>query len=208
MPQEPTAPQLLDKKVNMAAQDEATMFAGKLNYDGSTVQIRPQATEEETEDGEKRVVAIYNDRMETRSAESSKARRKKNQARARDMQRAEEERRMEEEIAHRMALGLQTVDLSADGEGGLGGMTDVRLQNFDLPNKKGSGDLLRGANLTLPVNRRLAIVGRNGCGKTTLMEAIARRAIAGVPASASMLLVKQEIVGSHLTSIQVCVLPL
>ena len=30
----------------MAAQDEATMFAGKLNYDGSTVQIRPQAAEE------------------------------------------------------------------------------------------------------------------------------------------------------------------
>ena len=44
--QEPSEPQLLTKKVNMAAQDEATMFAGKLNYDGSTVQIRPQAAEE------------------------------------------------------------------------------------------------------------------------------------------------------------------
>ena len=54
---------------NMAAQDESTMLAtGRLNFDGSTAAIRPQAAEEE--DGEKRAVAMFNDRMETMSAES------------------------------------------------------------------------------------------------------------------------------------------
>ena len=154
-----------------------------LNFDGSTVAIRQTYSEEEllaeanVSPGAARV-SQFNDHMETRTAESAKAKRKKLQVRAREVARADEERRMEEEIAHRMALGIETASL-LEGEEGGGSMSDVRLMSFDLSHKKGKGDLLRGANLILPMQRRMAVIGRNGCGKSTLLEAIARRIIPG-----------------------------
>jgi ABC-type multidrug transport system ATPase subunit len=49
------------------------------------------------------------------------------------------------------------------------------------------------------------ISSRNGCGKTTLMELVAQRALPGIPRNMSMLLVRQEIMGNELTPVQ-CVL--
>mmetsp|Transcript_44859 Transcript_44859/g.53930 ORF Transcript_44859/g.53930 Transcript_44859/m.53930 type:complete len:617 (+) Transcript_44859:425-2275(+) len=81
--------------------------------------------------------------------------------------------------------------------------SNVLLTNFDLPNKRGGGaDLLSNASLTLSAGRRYGLMGRNGCGKTTFMELMSQRGVrgtdgkCGIPKNKSMLLVRQEIVGS------------
>lgn len=85
---------------------------------------------------------------------------------------------------------------------------DVHLRDFDLPNLRGGGpDLLSGANLTLAHGRRYGLMGRNGCGKTTVMTYIAGRQVnkdggGGVPANMSMLLVRQEIVGNERSAVE------
>ena len=82
---------------------------------------------------------------------------------------------------------------------------DVHFRNFDLENKKGSGLLLTKADLTLSAGRRYGLIGRNGCGKTTLLELVASRdpqVKPGVPRRMPMLLVKQEIVGTDATALE------
>uniref|UniRef100_A0A7S1C7Q0 ABC transporter domain-containing protein n=1 Tax=Bicosoecida sp. CB-2014 TaxID=1486930 RepID=A0A7S1C7Q0_9STRA len=90
--------------------------------------------------------------------------------------------------------------------GGAGGdvetAADVKLQSFDLMSKGDSGVLLADANLTLARGRRYGLVGRNGCGKTTLLSAIARREIAGIPGKMRVTLVKQEVVGTDDSAVQ------
>lgn len=49
--------------------------------------------------------------------------------------------------------------------------------------------------MVLVGGRRYGLIGRNGSGKTTFLDALARRKIPGVPSSRSVLLVKQEIEG-------------
>ena len=98
---------------------------------------------------------------------------------------------------------------------------DVHFKNFDLhnaafhatsnssstatSNKNASTDLLlSNANLTLSSHRRYGLMGRNGCGKTTLMNAIANRSLSqsSIPSNMSVLLVKQEIMGSEKTALE------
>lgn len=92
---------------------------------------------------------------------------------------------------------------------------DVHFRNFDLHNARadeagaanqrggGSDLLLSSANLTLSSNRRYGLMGRNGCGKTTLLNAIANRTYPNaVPKNMSILLVQQEIVGSELSALE------
>ncbi|KAJ1447976.1 P-loop containing nucleoside triphosphate hydrolase protein [Pelagophyceae sp. CCMP2097] len=89
---------------------------------------------------------------------------------------------------------------------------DVHLRGFDLANKKGSGgDLLVGAAMTISAGRRYGLLGRNGCGKTTLLQYLASRPDAprekkpAIPARMSLLLVKQEVVGSELCAVEIVV---
>ncbi|KAL3811979.1 hypothetical protein ACHAXA_009597, partial [Cyclostephanos tholiformis] len=86
---------------------------------------------------------------------------------------------------------------------------DVHLAGFNLPNRGGGGaDLLVDANLTLASGRRYGLMGRNGCGKTTFLTALASRELngggngCGVPNSMSMLLVRQEIMGNDLSAVE------
>eukprot|EP00804_Cyclotella_cryptica_P025861 CCRYP_002715-RC/>CCRYP_002715-RC protein AED:0.07 eAED:0.07 QI:78/1/1/1/1/1/8/355/851 len=84
---------------------------------------------------------------------------------------------------------------------------DVHFTNFNLPNRKGGGaDLLVDASLTLAGSRRYGLMGRNGCGKTTLLTALASRQLGGVgggiPKNMSMLLVRQEIMGNDLSAVE------
>jgi ATP-binding cassette subfamily F protein 3 len=101
-----------------------------------------------------------------------------------------------------------------EGDESLGDLAvDVHLHGFDLANKKGAGDLLSGAALTLSAGRRYGLLGRNGCGKTTLLEYLStrpkeQRSKNGkpyIPDRMSLLLVKQEIVGSDLTATETVV---
>jgi ATPase subunit of ABC transporter with duplicated ATPase domains len=135
--------------------------------------------------------------VRTEAAISEKLRRKNAQKKLREEQ---EKKERELEIANAMKQAAVGGNDDDDPTAARSAPTDVRLLNFSLPNKKGSGeDLLSSQNLTLAVGRRLGLVGRNGCGKTTLMELLARREIPGVPAKMSLLLVKQEIIGSEMT---------
>eukprot|EP00956_Cyclotella_meneghiniana_P041113 scaffold215099_cov69-Cyclotella_meneghiniana.AAC.4 len=84
---------------------------------------------------------------------------------------------------------------------------DVHFTNFNLANRKGGGaDLLVDASLILAGGRRYGLMGRNGCGKTTLLTALASRELGGVgggvPKNMSMLLVRQEIMGNHLSAVE------
>lgn len=81
---------------------------------------------------------------------------------------------------------------------------DVHIRNLDLPNLRGGGaDLLQNASLTLARGRRYGLMGRNGCGKTTFMTYLAQRQIQdAVPKKMTMLLVRQEIVGSDLSAVE------
>jgi ATP-binding cassette subfamily F protein 3 len=83
-------------------------------------------------------------------------------------------------------------------------LQDVQLRGFDLPNLRGGGpDLLSSANLILARGRRYGLMGRNGCGKTTLMTFLAGRRIPNaVPKNMNMLLVRQEIIGNDWSAVE------
>lgn len=80
------------------------------------------------------------------------------------------------------------------------GSTDIHIEGLDLA--FGGMTLLEGATLNIPYGRRMGIIGRNGCGKTTLMRAIARRELP-IPEDMDIVYVEQEISGSEKTPLQV-----
>eukprot|EP00178_Gracilaria_changii_P023980 TRINITY_DN723_c0_g2_i1.p1 TRINITY_DN723_c0_g2~~TRINITY_DN723_c0_g2_i1.p1 ORF type:complete len:722 (+),score=102.50 TRINITY_DN723_c0_g2_i1:67-2232(+) len=80
------------------------------------------------------------------------------------------------------------------------GSTDVHIEGLDL--SFGGMTLLEGAELHIPYGRRVGIIGRNGCGKTTLMRAIARRELP-IPEDMDIVYVEQEIAGSEKTPLEV-----
>ena len=193
---------LLTNKVRMAEEDS--------QYSGNGG-IVPLTSEEETAASRGFSVAAFFANqigVRTEAAISEKKRRKLAQKKLREEQ---ERREREKEIEHQMAMAAA----GGSEEGGDGSCydgadfeaednaADVHLANFNLPNKKGSGqDLLSNVNLTLARGRRYGLVGRNGCGKTTLMEMLAGREIQGIPRNTSLLLVKQEIMGGSMTALE------
>mmetsp|Transcript_41755 Transcript_41755/g.91060 ORF Transcript_41755/g.91060 Transcript_41755/m.91060 type:complete len:750 (-) Transcript_41755:192-2441(-) len=95
------------------------------------------------------------------------------------------------------------VDLASDASlaGDGSSLATAQLTGFSLPNKKGSGDLLVDASCTLVGGRRYGLIGKNGVGKSTFMDALARREIPGVPA-VSIFYVRQEVSGDHRTPME------
>jgi ABC-type dipeptide/oligopeptide/nickel transport system ATPase subunit len=148
------------------------------------------------------------------AAMSEKRRRKERQKALREeMEEAERKRAIQE------AMDILNEEEEKDDGGGEDGggkvsddfldaaadnSADVHLKNFDLPNLRGGGtDLLQNASLTLARGRRYGLMGRNGCGKTTLLTFIAQRSIEGaVPKKMTMLLVRQEIIGNDLSPVE------
>lgn len=80
------------------------------------------------------------------------------------------------------------------------GSLDIHIAGLDLA--FGGMTLLEGATLNIPSGRRMGVVGRNGCGKTTLMRAIARRELP-IPEDMDIVYVEQEIAGCEKTPLQV-----
>eukprot|EP00177_Eucheuma_denticulatum_P005541 GFKZ01010072.1.p1 GENE.GFKZ01010072.1~~GFKZ01010072.1.p1 ORF type:complete len:725 (-),score=122.38 GFKZ01010072.1:2206-4380(-) len=80
------------------------------------------------------------------------------------------------------------------------GSLDIHIDGLDLA--FGGMTLLEGATLNIPSGRRVGVIGRNGCGKTTLMRAIARRELP-LPEGMDIVYVEQEISGSDKTPLQV-----
>jgi len=133
-----------------------------------------------------------------------KRRKEKQKALREEMEDAERNRALQE--AMDLLNQEDTEDQSADElfDSADDNSADVHLRNFDLPNLRGGGpDLLQNASITLARKRRYGLMGRNGCGKTTLMTFIAQRQIPeAIPKKMTMLLVRQEIIGNNLTAIE------
>lgn len=197
----------LDKVVLLKDKDETTYASGlraasEVDREGNLV----HRTDESEESG---ISHFYANMIgiPDKAVLSEKNRRKEKQRELRKKKDAED---LQTAIEQAIAIAAQGHDDDNNHDGtftdGQDNHADVHLRGFNLPNKKGSGaDLLVDAQLTLSRGRRYGLMGRNGCGKTTLMELVASRKIKGIPRNMTMLLVRQEIVGNHLTPVE-CVL--
>ena len=109
--------------------------------------------------------------------------------------------------------GADAAGAAGGGGGGGGGGAqkgpqDICVRDFDLPRPGDSGgeQLLTRTTLRLARGRCYGLAGRNGTGKTTLLRAIARRALQGAPGAdaaipgpdrMSILFVKHEVPASE-----------
>lgn len=80
------------------------------------------------------------------------------------------------------------------------GSTDIHIDGLDLA--FGGMTLLESASLHIAYGKRVGVIGRNGCGKTTLMRAIARRELP-LPEGMDIVYVEQEIEGCDKTPLEV-----
>ena len=69
----------------------------------------------------------------------------------------------------------------------------VEAKPFMLPNPGGGRDLLEGASFTLVRGRIYGLIGRNGKGKSTLLKAVASRAVGDIPPELTVHYVSQEL---------------
>ena len=69
----------------------------------------------------------------------------------------------------------------------------VEAKPFVLPNPGGGRDLLENATFTLVRGRAYGLIGRNGKGKSTLLRAIASRAVGDIPPELTVHYVSQEV---------------
>jgi ATP-binding cassette subfamily F protein 3 len=74
---------------------------------------------------------------------------------------------------------------------GVGKNYDLILENISLV--IGGKTLLEATNLKLAYGRKYGLVGRNGIGKTCLMNALARGEFPKMPGHLQILLVEQEL---------------
>lgn len=86
-------------------------------------------------------------------------------------------------------LSKRTTNLEASGTNR---SRDIKIENFDV--SFGDKQLLSGAEMTLVYGRRYGLCGRNGIGKSTLLQMIAKRQLF-IPAHITVLCVEQEVVG-------------
>lgn len=206
----------LDNAITLQSQDIQT-FASGLVADADASGVDPDETPSD-------IQAFYANMIDATDNPAATSERNRRKARQREMREKldDEERLRAIEDAARMMVeeeGMTGKDGSGNGGGGSEAMAemttasdnaaDVHLTGFNLANRKGGGpDLLSDANLTLASGRRYGLMGRNGCGKTTLLTAMASRELNGVgsgngvPQNMAMLLVRQEIMGNELSAVE------
>ena len=69
----------------------------------------------------------------------------------------------------------------------------IESKGFSLPNPGGGRDLLENASFTLVRGRVYGLIGRNGKGKSTLLRAVASRAVGEIPPELTVHYVSQEV---------------
>ena len=79
-------------------------------------------------------------------------------------------------------------------------LTDIQINNITLI--AGGKTLLENAQLRLVRGRKYGLVGRNGIGKTTLINAISRKELEKFPQNVHILQVEQEVQGDDTTVLQ------
>eukprot|EP00986_Skeletonema_menzelii_P021516 scaffold34803_cov166-Skeletonema_menzelii.AAC.2 len=209
-------PRLLDNAITLKSQD-ITSFASGLVADKDSTMDDPNNTSSDIQAFYANMIDISNVQ-----AKSERDRRKARQKEIRERMEEEERKRAIDDAMRMMAEeeessnsntttgGMMSVKEMSEMTNATDNAADVRLQNFHLANRKGGGkDLLEDATLILARGRRYGLMGRNGCGKTTLLTALASRELnevaaggGGVPKNMSMLLVRQEIMGNDLSAVE------
>jgi len=157
------------------------------------------------------IAAFYANMIDISGNDAAQSERNRRKARQKEMREAMEEEERQRALKEAMGMLQDGDEEEEDPEALLDSANDnsadVHLKSFDLPNLRGGGpDLLQNANLILAKSRRYGLMGRNGCGKTTLMTFLANRQIPGaVPKNMTMLLVRQEIVGNDWNAVETVV---
>mmetsp|Transcript_28513 Transcript_28513/g.44907 ORF Transcript_28513/g.44907 Transcript_28513/m.44907 type:complete len:860 (-) Transcript_28513:3313-5892(-) len=209
-------PRLLDNAITLKSQD-ITSFASGLIAD-------KDPTMDDPADASSDIQSFYASMIDVSNVQgrSERDRRKARQKEIRERMEEEERKRAIDDAMRMMAEEEQNNTMEGSNVGGMSAQdmsemtnatdnaADVRLENFHLANRKGGGqDLLEDASLILARGRRYGLMGRNGCGKTTLLTALASRELneasaggGGVPKNMSMLLVRQEIMGNELSAVE------
>ena len=190
----------LDQAVTMKEHDVTTYASGLssgVDSHGNTID-----TEEQSD-----IASFYANMIDISSNEaamSERARRKQRQKELRERMEAEERQRAIDEAMAMLEDTPDDAEESMKEADAVDNSADVHLKNFELPNLRGGGpNLLDNASLTFAKGRRYGLMGRNGCGKTTLLTFLASRQIPGaVPKNMSMLLVRQEIMGNEWTAVE------
>jgi len=194
----------LDQAVTMKEHDVQTYASGLssssggLDTHGNTLEDEPKQSE---------IAAFYANMIDisnNTAAISERARRKRRQKEIRErMQEEERQRALDEAMAMLEEIGSNDVEQAMNNQA-TDNSADVHLVNFDLPNLRGGGpNLLQNASVTLARGRRYGLMGRNGCGKTTLLTFLASRQLPNaVPKNMNMLLVRQEIMGNDETAVE------
>ncbi|KAL1508734.1 hypothetical protein AB1Y20_004829 [Prymnesium parvum] len=95
-----------------------------------------------------------------------------------------------EEEAALQAAATQAVLLRAQ-RGAFTGA--IEAKPFSLPNPGGGRELIENATFTLVRGRIYGLIGRNGKGKSTLLRALASRAVGDIPAELTVHYVSQEV---------------
>jgi len=78
----------------------------------------------------------------------------------------------------------------------------VQIENYDLYTLDDSTKLLENVEIKLTEGKHYGLVGRNGCGKTTLLRRISRYDIEEFPKYIRVMHIEQEITGDHKTVIE------
>ncbi|KAL9185239.1 hypothetical protein ACHAXT_003016 [Thalassiosira profunda] len=198
-------PRKLDAAITLKAHDIQTFASGLVAATDATLD----------EGGETDIQSFYANMIDASDHPRAKSERERRKARQREMREKmeEQERKRAIEDALRMmeegdGMGDEANEEMSEVATASDNAADVHFANFHLPNRKGGGpDLLTEANLTLARGRRYGLMGRNGCGKTTLLTALSARQLndsvgGGVPKNMSMLLVRQEIMGNELSAVE------
>eukprot|EP00163_Fabomonas_tropica_P023935 TRINITY_DN4145_c0_g2_i2.p1 TRINITY_DN4145_c0_g2~~TRINITY_DN4145_c0_g2_i2.p1 ORF type:complete len:616 (-),score=199.52 TRINITY_DN4145_c0_g2_i2:371-2218(-) len=107
----------------------------------------------------------------------------------------DKEERRKEKQAEKAAAAVAADDEEVN-EGDDNQSNDIKVEKFTV--RIGGQTLFKDADLTLAWKRRYGLIGLNGCGKTTLMKAIARREgdFARIPKHFDILLLEQEVEAS------------
>ena len=117
---------------------------------------------------------------------------KKNSRQARKEREAYEQFLLEK-ARERLLLSKPVVNRGASGSK----CKDIKLENFTLT--IGGRDLLDGADVLLSYGKRYGLIGRNGIGKTCLLNAIAAREDDRIAEHIHILKVEQEVIKTDIT---------
>ena len=225
-------PRRLDNAITLKSQDIQSFASGLVAHKDSAAIIDLHHDDDDHPTTSSDIRQFYANMIDVSNvvARSERERRKARQKELRDRMEEEERKRAIDDVMRMMLEEEEGAIDNNNNRNSSNGMTpqemaeltnaadnsaDVHLQNFNLANRKGGGqDLLEDSSLILARGRRYGLMGRNGCGKTTLLTALANRELnqvsvggggggaGGVPKNMTMLLVRQEIMGNDLSAVE------